>query len=270
MIKKLYSFNNNREIWRIIPAVEENLLIEERNKKTKEVYFNCLNINSGKKILNGFQLSEKFWVGVEAVHNDIIFFHKFLKPDLPTHKSIIAFDIKKKSVLWENTDLSFYSISDNSVIAYKSLFEGREYYKLNLNTGELLKELKDIQIETISTGSNKNELEEFTFSSIYTDEIELKEAVKKYIKKAKEEKVVVGKVEFIVQKSILFISFHSPTKSGKLNKIFNAVDIVTGKIILNKIINYNIEVFIPDSFFLIKNLLFVIFEEKKLECYKIQ
>lgn len=270
MIKKLYSFNNNREIWRIIPAGEENLLIEERNKKTKEVYFSCLNINNGKKLLNGFQLSEKFWIGVEAVHNDIIYFHRFIKPDLPTHKDIIAFDIKKKSVLWENNDLSFYSISDNSVIAYKALFEGREYYKLNLNTGELLAELKDIQIEKISTVSDKNELDEFTFSSIYTDEIELQEVVKEYLKKAKEENVVVGKIEFIAQKSILFVSFHSPTNSGKLNKIFNAVDIVTGKIILNKIINSNIEVFIPDSFFLIKNLLFVIIETKKIECYKIQ
>ena len=107
MIKKLYGFSNSREIWRLIPAGEEKLIIEERNKKTKEVYFNCIKIETGKKLLKSFQLKDKFWVGIETTHNDIIFFHRYIKPDLPTHKDIIAFDLIKKKILWENNDLTF-------------------------------------------------------------------------------------------------------------------------------------------------------------------
>ena len=269
MIKKLYSYNNNRDIWRIIPAGDENLLIEERNKKTKEVFFNCINISSGKKSLNGFQLNDKYWVGVEAVHNDIIFFHRFIKPDLPTHKNIIAFDIKKKSVLWENKDLTFLNISNDFLLAYKSLFEGREYYKLDIETGNIIEVSKDIPINKNSDEYQNNSLKDFTFSSIYNNEIDLTPSVKGVLQKIKENNVIVGKIEFIDQKSTLLIGFHSPTKNGKLNKILNAVDIVSGKFILNKIINSNIEAFVPDSFFLIKNFLFVIWETKKLVCFNI-
>jgi len=140
---------------------------------------------------------------------------------------------------------------------------------LDIETGNILKVLKDIPINKKSDEYQNNSLKDFTFSSIYSDKIELVEDIKEYIKKFKDENVVIGKIEFIVQKLTLLVCFHSPTKNGKLNKIFNAIDIVSGKIILNKIINSNIETFVPDSFFLIKNFLFVIWETKKLVCFNI-
>ena len=95
-IKRIYSFSNNRQIWRLIPTATEKLIIEERDTENKEVFFNCLEISSGVKIFSELQLEEKFWVGIEAVNNDIIYFHKFVKPDMPRHQGIIAFDIEIK------------------------------------------------------------------------------------------------------------------------------------------------------------------------------
>ena len=267
MIKKLYSFTNTREIWRLLPAGDGKLLIEERNKKTKEVFFNCINIETGKKLLKSFQLEDKFWMGVEAVHNDIIFFHRFIKPDLPTHKDIIAFDINKKEILWENKEFTFLSISNDILQAYKPLFEGREYYKLNINTGKVLEKLEQSPDENINEEYQNSTLKGFCFSTIYSNDFQLDEKVHKIIKSLKAENIVTGRLEFSVYNSILIVSFHIPTKDGKLNKFLFVVDIVTGKIILKKMINSNIEVFIPDSFFLIKNFLLVLIETKKLFCY---
>ncbi len=92
-IKKNYSFSNKREIWRLIPSQSGYLVIEERNMKSKEVFFNCLKLDDGKIYFKNFQLDEKFWIGIEAVSKNIIFFHKFRKPDMPGHKGIYAFDI---------------------------------------------------------------------------------------------------------------------------------------------------------------------------------
>ncbi len=267
MIKKLYSFSNSREIWRLIPAGENKLLIEERNKKTKEVYFNCINIENGKKLLKSFQLEDKYWVGVEAVNNNIIFFHRFIKPDLPTHKDIIAFDLDKKKILWENNDFTFLSIYNDNLIVFKALFEGREYYSLNSQTGEIIKKLQKSPDENISEGFQNSSVKDFSFSTIYSNDVKTDENIQKIIKKTKEENVITGRIEYIVKKPVLFMAFHVPAKNGKLNKLLIAVDIVTGMIILKKIINSNLEVFIPDSFFLIKNFLFVLIETKKLFCY---
>lgn len=267
MIKKLYGFSNSREIWRVIPAGEDKLLIEERNKKTKEVYFNCIQIKTGKTLLKSYQLKDKFWIGVESVYNDIIFFHRFIKPDLPTHKDIIAFDMNKKEILWENNDLVFLTISDDNLYGYKALFEGREFYKLNINTGDVIKKLEKAPDKNTIEQFQNSTLKDFCFSSIYSNDLELKENVPDIIRAVKEENVVTGRVELLVYNDVLFLSFHVQGKNGKLNKLLNVIDIVTGKIILKRIINFNIKAFIPDSFFLIKNYLFVLIETKKLFCY---
>ncbi|MCZ7614113.1 MAG: DUF4905 domain-containing protein [Ignavibacteriaceae bacterium] len=109
-LKKKYRFDNKRQIWRIIPTNSGKLIIEERESEQKQVYFHCIELTSGKKILQDFQLDDKFWVGIESVKDDYIYFHKFAKPDMPKHKGIFAFDIKtKKNILGKfQPDISIY------------------------------------------------------------------------------------------------------------------------------------------------------------------
>ena len=134
-IKKEYTFTNNRIIWRLLPTQMKKLVIEERNTEKKEAYFNCLDIRSGKKIFADLQLDEKFWVGIESIYKDIIFFHKFAKPDMPGHQGIFAFDIISQNIIWKNEDLTFLFNIGNSVYAYSQRFEGKIFYKLDFQTG---------------------------------------------------------------------------------------------------------------------------------------
>jgi hypothetical protein len=122
-IKKLYEFTHKRQLWRILPTNTGKLLIEERDTQLKEAYFNCLEIDKGKKIFENIQLEEKFWIGIESVYRDIIFFHKYLKPDMPAHKGIIAFDINSASILWENMDYNFLFAAITRSIAIKHFEE---------------------------------------------------------------------------------------------------------------------------------------------------
>ena len=57
-IRKVYTFSNDRQIWRLLPTESDKLVIEERNPETKEVFFNCLDINSGKKYFLIFNLKK--------------------------------------------------------------------------------------------------------------------------------------------------------------------------------------------------------------------
>ena len=56
----------------------------------------------GKKLLAGFQLDEKFWVGIEKIIDDVIIFHKYARPDMPGHNGIIVVGINEKKILWQN------------------------------------------------------------------------------------------------------------------------------------------------------------------------
>ena len=95
-IKKKYSFKDKRQIWRLLITDTDLLIIETRSVESREVYFNCIDIHSGKKKFNNIQMEEKSWIGIEMIYKDIIFFHQYAKPDMPEHRRILAYDINQQ------------------------------------------------------------------------------------------------------------------------------------------------------------------------------
>ncbi len=170
-LKKNYRFDNKRQIWRIIPTREGKLLIEERQLETKQAYFHCLSLDSGKKILSNFQLDDKFWVGIEAVQDDIIFFHKFAKPDMPKHRGIFAYDLVKKELVWQNPELIFLFILNEKLFAYKEKFEGRNYYCINSANGEIIEDIGE-NYEKINKLRNEAMMNESNDGYLFPETIE--------------------------------------------------------------------------------------------------
>ena len=117
-VNRKYSFTNKRTIWRLLPSGDK-LLIEERDEVKKQVYFSCIHIPSGKKILSDFQLDEKFWVGIEAFENDRIYFHRFIKPDMPGHIGITVMSLNDREVIWNSENLVFLFLYDEQVFAFR-------------------------------------------------------------------------------------------------------------------------------------------------------
>ena len=271
-LKKKYRFDNKRQIWRIIPSSNGRLFIEERQPENKEVYFHCLQIDSGKKILSNFQLEEKFWVGIEDVHDEIIYFHKFAKPDMPKHRGIFAFDISSKKILWQNPDLVFLFRLEDKIISYKEKFEGKNYFSVNAATGEIFNEFGDDhqQINILRNQlSDKTADGSYLFPEVFDLEQEINNIAKKFIESLRNEFVILGKIEFILKNNLLMISFHQANSSGGMANYFKAVDLSTGKYILEEIINKDTSLYMTDSFFIKDNLLFLLFGKTRLVVYGI-
>ena len=258
-----YTFTNNRQIWRIIPGGEGKLVIEERDPMTREVFFSCIEMNTGKILLDSLQFDEKFWIGIEDIYKDVILFHKYHQPDMPWHSSIIAYDMNKKVQLWYSEEYIFSLVYDDNLYCYKNKYEGRSYYKLNYKTGELvadigennkvisgLKALRDIEIYNgykfpeILSHSN-GEIAKI-FDEMISDE------------------VITGRIESLKLNDLLLISYHRVLSEDKLQNCFKALDIRLKKIIFKEILNKEITNFIPDSFFLINDLIFLLKEKEKL------
>ena len=258
-----YSYSNNRQIWRIIPAGHDKLVIEERDPATREVFFSFIEMNTGNVILENLQFEEKFWIGVEEVYKDVIFLHKYQKPDMPGHADIIAYDLNKNEELWHSDEYLFSLILDDKLYCYKNLYEGRKYFELNCFTGELISELgerydlipglKELRDNEIYKG--------YKFPGIYThtgNEIDT------IIDEIKSNEVVSGKIDHLETGNLLLISYHTVLDNGKLMNRFKVLDISSKKLILEEILNKEISNYIPDSFFLINDLVFLLKEKETL------
>ena len=271
-LKKKYRFDNNRQIWRIIPSNKSKLFIEEREPEKKQAYFHCLSIDSGKKILTDFQLEDKFWIGIEDVNDDIIYFHKFAKPDMPKHRGIFAFNVHSKEFIWDNPELSFLFRLDDKIYAFREKFEGKNFYSVSAITGEIIEDIGDNheQINILRNESlSRSKDESYLFTEVFDPQIEISDSVKSFLNSLRNNFVITGNVEYIQKNDLLLMSFHEVNPRGSMNNLFKAVDLSSGKYILEEVINKETSLFLTDSFFTKDNLLFLLFGKTRLVVYGI-
>ena len=270
-LKKNYSFTSKRNIWRLIPSESGYLVIEERDMSSREVFFNCLNLNDGKVLFKNFQLEEKHWIGIESVHNNLIFFHKFRKPDMPGHKGIYAFDILNRKMIWQNDDLLFLFAKDDKVYVYQSTFEGRQYYVLDSHTGNIIEEMGS-EFSQISKLREEEMRSDFTNTFLYpqpfNDNLESGD-VPKSMKGLLTEIKVVGKINWLVLKDLIMFNYHEQNSNGTFNNYFKVFDLLKQKYILNETLNLKAKNLVPESFFVVEDLIFLLVEKTKLVVYRI-
>lgn len=271
-LKKLYKHDNKKQIWRILPASESKVVIEEREPNSKEVYFSCFNIESGKKLFNEFQLDEKNWCGIEAIYKDIIFFHTYSKPDMPNHKSIIAFDIQLQKILWRNDSYVFALVYEDKVYCFQQRFESRVFLTLDYLTGNVIEELG-------SDASTINQIKEkvdedfwkqnYLFPEYFNRTEEVNEEYKKYLSNVLTSKVIKGELSYLKFNDLLLYNFHKVSKNNSLDNIFIGYDLLKSKILLEETLDKNLTNLMPESFFVKDTFLFLIVDKTKLFVYKI-
>jgi len=266
-IKKNYSFKSKRNIWRLIPSESGYIVIEERDMDSKEVFFNCLNLYDGKVLFKNFQLEEKYWIGIEAVYKDIIFFHKFRKPDMPGHKVIYAFDILNRKLIWQNDDLTFLLAKVDKVYAYQTTFEGRQYFLLDYLTGEITSDLGS-EFDEINKLREESMQNDFLFPRIFNQNEENSDTGNIFTRLLADRKIS-GSINWLKLNNYLMFNFHEVNSNGTFNNYFEVFDISKEKVILNEILNSNSTKLAFESFFIMNNLLFLMVEKTKLVVYKI-
>ena len=271
-IKKNYLYDNRKQIWRLIPTDTKKLVIEERDIEKKQVYFSCIHSETGKKIFKNFQLDEKFWIGIETIYKDVIYFHKFVKPDMPQHIGIIAFDLNKQKVLWQNDDSNFLFVYDDKLYCYKQNFESRNYIILNYATGQVAEDIGG-SVEKINElrkkAANPDDYSSYHFPQTFYPQSQIDERFNHTFSNLRNEYVISGNIEYIGLNNLLLFNFHEAAEAGFLRNIFKAVDLSTGKYILEEVLMSKTTAYVPDSFFVKDDLLFLLIEKTRLGVYRI-
>lgn len=270
-IKKKYSYSDGNQVWRIKLTDTDKLLIETRDTEKMEAYFHCFHLTNGKTIFTNQQMNEKYWLGIEAIHNDVILFHKFAKPDMPGHKGIFAFDINTQKVFWENENYSYLFILEGKIYSYKEIFEGRMFFTLNIQTGELIEDLGD-------NPPNINDLKDIADAEFdYTDYkfpefhygTSSNSIIDDMINSETEKLSLVGNIEFVQYGDFLLCNYHSNSNNKGLTNTFVVFNLKNRKRIFKEILNINLNAFAPDSFFVYNNLLVLMKEKTRVVVYEL-
>lgn len=271
-IKKTREFKSQNQIWRLLISSEDYLLIETRDTNKKEVFFNCFDLNKNKSLFLNKQFEEKYWIGIEKFHKNILLLHRFSKPDMPDHKGIIAFDILQEKIIWRNDDLTFLFNDEESVYCYIRKFEGRNYFKIDLLSGNKIEaiDLSNDEINLLRQKSLENEdFSNYVFPSFWNDK-NASSVINELVSENVNNAAIIGDIEFAEKNDFLFFNFHSKSDDGFLVNKFFCYNISKRKILIDKILNTKVSYPTPDSFFIYRNLLIFIKDKSEVFIYKFE
>jgi len=257
--------NNKKQIWRILISEADKLVLEERDPKTKEVFFSCYDLSTKAKIFSNFQFEEKAWIGIEAVENDIILFHFYLKPDMPQHKGFFAYDLKQKKILWQNETLTYFFSDNEKIVAFQQQFEGRFYVEIDLLTGEVISNLGEeyAQVNLLNEKAQaKKSYADYLFPEIFNplnDDPQFD-----CIRNAISDFSFSGQVEYFIKGEFFYFTFHEK-KDEIFTQHFYIWDTANNSLFFSDVLNKNIPNYAVDSFFVYKKFLFLIKEKQIIE-----
>ncbi len=267
-IKKIFRHSKNRTAWRVLLNNESLLLIEERDLANREVFFQCYQLASGKKMFSDLQPVNKFWAGVELFDGDIVYFHGYRKPDMPWHQGIYAYSVSKGKFIWSHPDYVFSFGEQNNLVCQKQEFESLKFYSVDKLTGELLGEIE--AAESVNQrryiAQAHADYSRYEFPNAYTANV-LPESDMLLSTLLKQGQTIV---ETLSYNGTFFYIFQETESTGLHNQWLRGVDISTGNIIFNETINENQNTFLFDSFFVFSGYLITIKNKSDIIVYKLK
>jgi hypothetical protein len=272
-VKKLYTYKSKQQIWRILLNESGNFIIETRDADTREVFFNCVERETGKTLFSDFQFEEKSWIGIETIYKDVILFHKYAKPDMPGHREIICFDIATQQILWQEDKLSFLFAYNGQIVCSINTFEGWHFYALDYRTGKMI---TDYGENAALINQMRNSAEEEKDYSLYKfPEKMSRELVSNIEGNTKIKDIVlhldiVGDVEYTSHEDLFFMNYHHREPGSAMRNKFAAIDLEKNKIVFEEILNNETKVIVPDCFFVHGNLLILLKERDQIIICRIE
>ena len=274
-LKPYISFSQKGNIWRIYFSNEDIIFCETRDLNSKEAFFASLNYKTKQIYLSNFQLNEKWWISVEGITYNSVYFNKFKTPELPEHLGIISADAKTGKIKWENKELTFLFAEANDVYAYKENFEREIFYKLNADNGSIKETYDDEKIADslleLKKFSEERTFTGFLYPVIYIQGNDINPSIENYLMERFKDIKYQGEIEYLDYGNLLIYNFHEDKgvnpKDLTVHKLTNRLEILdlgSNKIIHSEMLNTDSVNYVPDSFFMKDGFLFYIREKKEL------
>jgi hypothetical protein len=268
-----WEYRANGVIWRLLPSGNGMFIGEDRGLERKEVTFFCLHRETGTPLWKNVTYSEKWWIGLEAVHGETIFLHEYSTPDMPEHKKIIAVDARSGKCRWINEQLTFIAADDRFVYGKKNLFEDDVVCELDVERGNLVREIDRSEIPKlhILTSPTHPQIE---FPNRVGSDYAMPDTLKTVFQRLGLNEDNRTGVEYLEVNDVLVVSWYEEMEDDagdkNLRQLLNVVGWKKSDIRYSDCIAERVSAVIPELFFRMGNRIHYIKEKKLLRSLNLQ
>ncbi len=264
-----WSYTTEGVLWQIQTGSNRFLVGEDREIGKKETSFFCIERRTGRIRWRNVNPGDRWWIGVEAVTDEVVVFHGFASPDMPGHKSITVADLESGRVLWSNPDLRFIALEQGSIIAGAESYGKRQVVQVAPLTGEVLKKLDPEVVELRPPSREEKEAGDgLLLPSPVQDETEKEPAIVHCLNR----NVTVGthpaQVLLLDFSGLVILQISEPRARRQeghpdLHTVLKIVDRGDGRVLYSDILQEHASVVSP-HFFVQDGLLYYVSERKTL------
>ncbi len=137
------------KVWNFLCHPDEaTIFIETRDESTATVTFSAINLRDNNFLFKEIAITEDWWCSMVATSGDVLLIHLFTQGRNPDPSAVLAFDFKRKKILWKSEEARFES-SDHR---YVNIWKAGQLLTLDLNTGDEKKsafELDDLDAKVV-------------------------------------------------------------------------------------------------------------------------
>ncbi len=243
------------------------LVIEERDRTSREGFYSCLDLSAWEVLFRDFQLNDKHWTGIETITDGIIYFFSYPQPDMPYHKGVYAVDLLTGTLLWQHEEITFGWIRNGQLFATVEEHGITRYVILDSRTGVIINASPDpafIEHERITAGQHED-YSGYRFP-VQTDGKGLGEFMPGVFPDAASS---VPLAEYVQTKDVFLCTAHRFLSGGGYQVEFFAIDNASEKVLLSLPLHQEVKGFIADLFFVWKEYVIIIQEKTSLGIYRL-
>ncbi|HEU5145686.1 MAG TPA: DUF4905 domain-containing protein [Chryseosolibacter sp.] len=116
----------------------QRLFLEIRNPSSKTVSFSALNLQNNQWLWKDLVFEEPWWISLRASEGDVLLFTIYTDENNPDKKSVLAYNVVAKEIIWWRNGFSLTSVNRRTVSGVDMKFSGKESI-LDLFTGQPVK-----------------------------------------------------------------------------------------------------------------------------------
>lgn len=232
------------------------LFIEVRDVREKKVSFSALNLRNNEWLWKDLTLDETWWVTLGAVAGDRLLFTVYTDTNNPDKKSLVAYDIKSRQMVWWYNGFSIAGANSLYVKGTDSRFPSREVV-LDAVTG---KPLQDVDFD-LALSQNFSLIRPFQYEegSGYFD------SVKKFVENRCGVKPVTA-IEYLETPALIIMSVF--VREGDLANFLYVFD-TGGELLLTEKLGESLKGVGFDTFFVFLGHLIFVKNKHELIVYQI-
>ena len=256
-------------MWRIrLDAPVGWMALEVRDADLLQARFYTLQLIDARLLELKLPDPNTWWLGLEDVHEQVVYLHGYGDRKLGQHKGIRAFAANSGIALWQQPELAFYGLEERGLLAYDVTQSGRELLLLESGYGKTIR--NDInQKEAADRVQQYHQLRygAVLYPHLYREGEKSFGQVREFLAQLLDcEPVKV--IEYAETDTCLVVSYYLEVGENKLDN-FLAVFDLNGFLHLNELLAGAIDGVGSDTFFIFMRSLYFVQNKTILKAYSL-